>query len=64
MQNHDSRMETNLAKHVIDLCDRFYGLTKNKAQDLAYEFATKNSLDIPFRWKNEKKAGKNHLEFL
>ena len=51
-----TKMETDLAKHLIKLCDDFYGLTRDKARALLFEFATINSLDIPSSWKTENMA--------
>ena len=46
-----TEMEADLKKHLTVLCDRFYGLTRDKARAFAYEFITKNSIDISSRWK-------------
>lgn len=56
-----SEMETDLAGHIIEFCNRFYGLTRDKARALAFEFASKSSLDIPSIWREEKMAGKKWL---
>lgn len=50
-------MEEELAKHLTLLSDSFYGLSKDKAVQLTYEYAVKNNLTIPPTWITNKRAG-------
>ena len=54
-------MESDLAKHFLNLCNRFFGLSTDKARSLAWEFAVRNKLDIPENWKIDQKSGKKWL---
>ena len=54
-------MGSDLATHIIDLSERFHGLTSEKVKELAYEFAMVNKINIPVSWKTNKKAGKEWL---
>ena len=54
-------METDLAQHRLDLCNRFYGLTPSKVRYLAWEYASKNNIKRPQNWVTEKMAGKKWL---
>ena len=51
-------METDLAQHLMDLCNRFYGLTPSKVRSLAWEYASKNNIKRPQNWVTEKMSGK------
>ena len=44
-------MESDLAMHFLNLCNRFFGLSTDKARSLAWEFAVRNKLDIPVNFK-------------
>ena len=48
-------MESDLAKHFLNLCNRFFGLSTDKVRSLAWEFAVRNKLDIPENWKTDQK---------
>ena len=52
-------MESDLAQHIETLSDMFYGLTIEKCKQVAYKFATRNKLKVPFSWDEKKKAGKS-----
>ena len=39
------------------LCDQYYGLNVVKCPCLAYEFATKNNVNMPDNWARDGKAG-------
>jgi len=54
-------MEIDLARHLSDLCNRFFGLTTDKARSLAWEFAVRNDMDIPDAWKRDQQSGKKWL---
>ena len=43
-------MESDLARNLIDLCNRFYGLTSSKVRTLEWEYAITNSIKIPSKW--------------
>ena len=51
-------MEKELANHITTLADSFYGLSKDKTLELAYEYAIQNSIVVPSSWMNKKRAGK------
>ena len=40
-------METDLARHIINLADMFHGLSVNKCCILAYNFASSNKIVTP-----------------
>ena len=54
-------METDLAQHLMHLCNKFYGLTPSKVRYLAWEYAAKNNKKRPQNWVTEKMAGKKWL---
>lgn len=56
-------MEKELADHVCSLANSFYGLSKDKTLELAYEYAVKNEVNIPPSWIQNKRAGKHPLEY-
>lgn len=51
------QMEAELASHITSLCDSFYGLSKDKTLELAYEYAVRNEVVVPPSWINTKRAG-------
>ena len=55
------KMGSDFATHIIDLSERFHGLTSEKVKELAYEFAMVNKINIPDSWKTNKKKGKDWL---
>ena len=55
------KMGSDLATHIIDLSERFHGLTSEKVRELAYEFAMVNKINIPDSWETNKKTGKDWL---
>ena len=54
-------MDVDLAKHVMDLADMFYGLTPDKLRSLAYEFATLNNVKMPDSWERDNQASELFL---
>lgn len=50
-------MEKELAAHIIALADSFYGLSKDKTLEMAYEFAIQNHVTVPPSWIQNKRAG-------
>ena len=56
-----AKMESDLAQHLIGVCNRFYGLTPGKVRTLAWEYATKNNVEMPETWNAEKRSGKKWL---
>ena len=52
-------MEKDLANHVKQLADQFHGLSLLKCRSLAYEFASRNNIEMPANWERDKKAGKD-----
>ena len=54
-------METDLAQHLMDLCNRFNGLTPSKVRSVAWEYASKNNIKRSQNWVTEKMAGKKWL---
>ena len=55
------KMGSDLVTQIIDLSERFHGLTSEKVKELAYEFAMVNKINILDSWKTNKKAGKDWL---
>lgn len=53
--------ETELVQHLLDLESRFYGVTLQDMQKLAYELAVKNNLPHPFNHKRQM-AGRNWVD--
>ena len=53
----NDRQESDLAEHLKALCNRYYGLSVVKCRCLAYEFATKNNVNMPDNWARDGKAG-------
>ena len=49
-------MEKDLADHVKQLADMFHGLSVNRCCSLAYEFAKRNSIDVPISWDRDQVA--------
>lgn len=49
--------EEQLAEHIKLLDSKFYGLSKEKSQKLAYDFASQNNLTVPKSWTRDQKAG-------
>ena len=54
-------MKSDLAKHFLNLCNRFFGLWTDKARSLAWGYTIRNKLDIPENWKIDQKSGKKCL---
>lgn len=52
------RHENDLADHTKELANQFHGLSSEKLQSLAYEFAIKNDVVIPRSWHSHCAAGK------
>lgn len=52
--------EEELVQHLLDLENRFYGLTMRDVQELAFELAEKNNLPHTFN-KDKRMAGKDWL---
>lgn len=50
-------MESELAAHITALSDCFYGLTKDKALEVAYQYAIQNQRVVPPSWIQNKRAG-------
>ena len=53
----NDRQESDLAEHIKALCNQYYGLSVVKCRCLAYEFATKNNVNMPDNWARDGKAG-------
>lgn len=53
------KMESELAERIKTLGTNFHRLSKNKCLKLAYEFACKNHVKVPEKWKVEQKAGQS-----
>ena len=53
------KMETDLAEHCIEMVRRYYGLTRDKIMQVAYEFACRNNIAVPESWEKNKSAGKD-----
>jgi hypothetical protein len=52
-------MENDLAHHIKLLADMFHGLSLQKCCILAYEFASRNNLQMPTNWIKDGKAGQD-----
>ena len=50
-------MEKDLADHIKLLAGQFYGLSRRKCQQLAFEVAVQNGLSIPDSWRTNQHAG-------
>ena len=53
----NDRQESDLAEHIKALCNQYYGFSVVKCRCLAYEFATKNNVNMPDNWARDGKAG-------
>ncbi|KAG5898904.1 hypothetical protein JTB14_000152 [Gonioctena quinquepunctata] len=54
----DEEQEQELCEHIVNMKQRFYGITQNDLRCMAYSLARKNNISHTFN--NEKKmAGKN-----
>ena len=53
----NDRQESDLAEHIKALCNQYDGLSVVKCRCLAYEFATKNNVNMPDNWARDGKAG-------
>lgn len=53
-----AEQEEQLAKHIKLLDSKFYGLSKEKSQKLAYDYASLNNLKVPESWTRDEKAGR------
>jgi transposase-like protein len=53
-----AQMETiDLAEHVMKLSRMFFGLSKLNVQQLAFEFARHNNVNVPESWSEHGHAG-------
>lgn len=50
-------MEAALAEYLIKCSTMFHGLTPKATRRLAYEYAERNNLKYPPKWKETKSAG-------
>ena len=50
-------MEADLAKHMISLSNRFYGVSVAQCRSMAYEMAVANNVNVPASWKKAEMAG-------
>ncbi|KAI4818898.1 hypothetical protein KUCAC02_004189 [Chaenocephalus aceratus] len=50
-------MEKELADHIKTLAAMFHGIGLMKCRELAFEFAQRNSIDMPASWTRDEKAG-------
>ena len=53
-----SDMDKALAEYVLELANKFYGLSTTKVRQIAYEFAIRNKITMPNSWSTSKQAGK------
>lgn len=53
--------EQSLVDYIIKCSQMFYGLTRQEVQQLAYEMALTNAINIPQKWHEKKCAGKEWL---
>lgn len=53
--------EEELATYLDKAARLHYGLSKNAARSLAYEYANVNKIKCPEKWKEEKTAGKEWI---
>ena len=56
-----SEMEEELASYLLGCSRMNYGLTTKETRQLAYGFASANSIEMPGAWKREECAGKDWL---
>ena len=56
-----SKMEATLAEYLLTCSKMFYGLAPRATRPLAYEFAIRNSVDVPESWENNHSAGEDWL---
>ena len=49
--------EAALKDHILSCARMFYGVSKDKAKQLAYEYAIKKCKTVPTNWHKNKKAG-------
>ena len=54
-------MKSDLAKYFLSQCNRFFGLSTDKARSLAWKFAVRNKFHIPENWETDQKSGKTWL---
>ena len=54
-------IENDLASHVKDLSERFYGLSSIKCRQFAFELAQNNNIPVPDSWTSNKLEGKEWL---
>ena len=57
-----SEMEQELASYLLECSRMNYGLTTKETRQLAYGFASANSIEMPGAWKREECAGKDWLK--
>ncbi|XP_034061484.1 uncharacterized protein LOC117539414 isoform X2 [Gymnodraco acuticeps] len=53
----NENMEKELADHIKTLAAMFHGIGVMKCRELAFEFAQRNSIDMPASWTRDEKAG-------
>ena len=54
-----AEMEADFADHIKSMAKMFYGLSKRKCLQFAYEFAVKNNSKIPDNWTKNQAAGQD-----
>lgn len=54
-----AEMEADFAYHIKSMARMFYGLSKKKCLQFAYEFAVKNNSKIPENWTRNQAAGQD-----
>ena len=52
--------ETELLQYIIDMQQRFYGLSLTDVRQLVFQFAERNNIDVPF-FKVTQLAGKDWM---
>lgn len=50
--------KAEIVKYLLVCSLMVHGLTPTQTKELAYQFAVKNSVQAPEKWKEEKKAGR------
>lgn len=56
-----SEQESILAEYLKTASKMFHGLTQDQTRQLAFELATMNSLSMPSKWSENRKAGREWL---
>ena len=52
-------MEKDLAIHLVTLCDIFHGLSQKSCRVLAFEFCSRNNVNMPRSWSEHGLAGQD-----